>query len=169
MAPPNSTTRPKQQALKRFNFYPKCLKEYRGPGWATWTEGYQVVSVICKDYKLLCSAKYLTNRSGWAKKSAYISKRDLLSRINVGRTTCKTHIWLLRIEFHEKQISAQQEDIHPLTPTTGPQLCFTKPFPKMLWFRTPRAPPTRCGTPEGSQQFHVLLLHRSLPSLSVTH
>ena len=30
---------------------------------------------------------YLTNRSGWAKKSAYISSNDRFSRINVGRTT----------------------------------------------------------------------------------
>jgi hypothetical protein len=30
---------------------------------------------------------YLTNKSGCAKKSAYISSKDLLSKINVGRTT----------------------------------------------------------------------------------
>ena len=30
---------------------------------------------------------YFTKRSGWAKKSAYISKSDFLSKINVGRTT----------------------------------------------------------------------------------
>lgn len=32
---------------------------------------------------------YLTNRSGCAKKSAYISNKDLLSRMKVGRTTCE--------------------------------------------------------------------------------
>lgn len=32
---------------------------------------------------------YLTNKSGCAKKSAYISNKDLLSRMKVGRTTCK--------------------------------------------------------------------------------
>lgn len=31
---------------------------------------------------------YLTNRSGCAKKSAYISNKDLLSRMKVGSTTC---------------------------------------------------------------------------------
>ena len=31
---------------------------------------------------------YLTNKSGCAKKSAYISNKDLLSRMKVGRTTC---------------------------------------------------------------------------------
>lgn len=31
---------------------------------------------------------YLTNKSGCAKKSAYISNKDRLSRMNVGRTTC---------------------------------------------------------------------------------
>lgn len=31
---------------------------------------------------------YLTNKSGCAKKSAYISNKDRLSRMKVGRTTC---------------------------------------------------------------------------------
>lgn len=60
-------------------------------------------SSVFKDYNPLCSVSYLTNRSGCAKKSAYISNRDLLSRINVGRTTCKTDVCLLRIRLHETQ------------------------------------------------------------------
>lgn len=32
---------------------------------------------------------YLTNKSGCAKKSAYISNNDLLSKMKVGRTTCE--------------------------------------------------------------------------------
>lgn len=35
------------------------------------------------------NGRYLTNKSGCAKKSAYISNKDLLSRMKVGRTTCE--------------------------------------------------------------------------------
>lgn len=44
---------------------------------------------------------YLTNKSGCAKKSAYISSKDLLSKINVGRTT-----W----EREKKENSQQERD-----------------------------------------------------------
>lgn len=54
-------------------------------------KGRKLWSNILKNWQLLYLVKYLTNRSGCAKKSAYISKRDLLSRINVGRTTWKTY------------------------------------------------------------------------------
>lgn len=42
-----------------------------------------IAYIIILDMK----SAYLTNRSGWAKKSAYISSRDRRSRIKVGRTT----------------------------------------------------------------------------------
>lgn len=47
-------------------------------------------TVSSAEQERCCDGTYLTNKSGCAKKSAYISNKDLLSRINVGKTTCET-------------------------------------------------------------------------------
>lgn len=67
----------------------------RGSGWsailvADMTDSFQHLLRACWNIWLWHRWDYLTNRSGCAKKSAYISNKDLLSRMKVGRTTYET-------------------------------------------------------------------------------
>lgn len=45
-------------------------------------------NIFCMCVCVCVCMHYLTNKSGCAKKSAYISNKDRLSRMKVGRTTC---------------------------------------------------------------------------------
>lgn len=47
-----------------------------------------MIEFACVPVCIYACMHYLTNKSGCAKKSAYISNNERLSRMKVGRTTC---------------------------------------------------------------------------------